>query len=323
MFTKQSLFLKRHARRVLIFKHTLPIFAFLLTVLIIVWPLLTPDKERFDLPIQKSDIKTPSVDMENVHFFAQDDKDHTMMVSAQSVKEIDPTQQIARLESPVGIYTLANKDVLTSKTVYGLAYQQDKYFFFDQPITTTTKSGYIAHSKNVKATYDGVLDSDTSIDISGPDGQLTAEGFHLEGKGNLIDFKGKTNSKIKQEKGFVRIKTENGLYLDRNKKTLTGKKNVQIFHQETTLIADTVVLYYTEDKKNRVQKIQAIGHVTVDNGKNKITGDEGIYNPLTEEMEMVGNVRIYQGKSSVSAEKATLNMKTGESQLQNKKTDLL
>ena len=73
MFTKQSLFLKQHARRVLIFKHALPVFAFLLATLIIVWPLLTPDKERLDLPIQKSTSKTPSVDMEKIRFYAQND----------------------------------------------------------------------------------------------------------------------------------------------------------------------------------------------------------------------------------------------------------
>ena len=116
MFTKQSLFFKKHARRVLICKHALPIFAFLLAGLIIVWPLLTPDKERFDLPLQKSTAQTPSVDMENVRFHAQDNKNQTVTVTAKSVKEIQPEGQVARLENPVGIYTMADGDILTNKT---------------------------------------------------------------------------------------------------------------------------------------------------------------------------------------------------------------
>ncbi|MBQ3695894.1 MAG: hypothetical protein II938_02870 [Alphaproteobacteria bacterium] len=315
MFTKRSLFLKKHARRVLIFKHALPVFAFLLTGLIIVWPLLTPEKERFDLPIQKSDIKTPSVDMENVRFHAQDDKNRTVTVTAESVKEIQPEGQVARLEKPIGVYTLADGDILTNKTTYGLAYQTDKYFLFNQPITTTSKSGYIAHSQHVKATYDGVLDSDYPVDIKGPAGTLNAHGMHLEDKGNLIDFKGKTNSKINLKQGKMTVRTADGLYINRVHKTVTGKKNVYIKHEENTLTADKVILYYTEDKNNRIQRIDAMGHVVLDNGKNKITGDQGTYNPLTEVMEMTGNVRLYQGKSFVVGEKATLNMKTGESHL--------
>lgn len=315
MFTKRSLFLKKHARRVLIFKHALPVFAFLLASVIVAWPLLAPDKERFDLPVQKVGTKTPSVDMENVRFFSKDDKNRTMAVTATSVKEIDSEKQIARLETPVGVYTLADGDILTSKTSYGLAYQKEKYFMFDQPITSTTKSGYTATNSHVKATYDGVLDSDHPVKIKGPAGTLSAQGLHLQNKGNLINFKGKTDSTIKSKQGKMTVQTKDGLYLNRTKKTLTGKKDVHVKHQENILTADTVILYYTEDKNNRVRLITATGNVVLDNGKNKITGNQGNYNPLTQEMEMTGNVRLYQGKSFVSGEKAILNMKTGESRL--------
>lgn len=315
MFTKQSLFLKKHARRVLIFKHTLPVFAFLLTGVLIAWPLLTPDKERFDLPIQKSAKKTPSLDMENIRFFAKDDKNRTMSVKAPTVKEIDSEKQIARLEKPVSIYTLSDGDVLNAKTTYALAYQQEKYFMFDQPITITSKSGYTANTQHVKATYDGILDSDADIQITGPAGTLNAQGLHLKDKGNLIDFKGKTKTKVKNQKGTMIITTADGLHLDRVKQTLTGKKEVHIRHQENILTADTVILYYTDDKENRIRKISAQGNVVLSNKTNKIMGDSGIYMPLTEAMEMTGNVRLYQGNSFVSGQKATLNMETGESHL--------
>ena len=123
MFTKQSLFLKKHTRRVLIIKRTLPVFAFLFAAILVIWPLLTPEKERFDLPVQQGQMKTPSIDMDNIRFFSQDDKQRTMTVTAESVKEIDSDKKIARLQKPLGVYTVADGDVLTSKTAYGLAYQ--------------------------------------------------------------------------------------------------------------------------------------------------------------------------------------------------------
>ena len=320
MFTKRSLFLTKHARRVLITKRTLPVFAFLLAALLIAWPLLTPEKERFDLPIQTTKNATPSVDMEQVRFFAQDDKQRTMMVTALSVKEIEHTKQLARLDKPHGVYTLADGDILTSDTEDGLVYQNEKYFFFEKPIKTVSKSGYTANSSHVKATYEGIISSDYPVEISGPSGTLKAEGILLQNKGTLIHFNGQTHSTIRQDNGLIIVDTEDGLVIDRVKKTVTGKKNVRIKQQENLLTSDTIILYYTEDKAARVQNITAAGHVVLDNGQNKITGDTGDYNPITEEILMTGNVRLYQGKSYVEGEKATLNMKTGESRLLNKKT---
>jgi len=294
MFTKRSLFLKKHTRRVLICKHALPVFAFLFASLIIVWPLLMPEKERLNLPLQQSTSKTPSMDMENVRFYAQDEKHRTIGVTTQSVKEIDATKQIARLEKPVAIYTLADGDILTNQTDYGLVYQTDKYFLFE-----------------------GVLSSDYLITVKGPAGTLKADGFHLQDKGNLIDFKGKTDSNIKLKGDKIHITTNDGATLNRIQRTLTGRDNVHVYHQENILTADRIILYYTEQNKIQVQKIEAKGHVVVDNGTNKIVGNEGTYNPLTEEMSMEGDVKLYQGKSYVTAQKAMLNMKTGESRLLN------
>ena len=319
MFTKRSLFFKKHTRRVFIIKNALPVFAFLFAAIIVAWPIFTPDKERFDLPLNKTAVKTPSVDMEKVRFFSQDAKNRTMTVTADTIKETDAEKQIARLNNPVAVYTLADGDVLTSKTAYGLAYQNEKYFFFDQPIVSTTKSGYTAHNKNVKATYEGVLESQSPVKISGPAGSLDAAGFTMINKGNHITFHKKTHAQIKQDKGTIIIDADGGLIIDRVKKTVTAKNNVKIHQLENTLTADEVILYYTDNKKQRVQKMIAEGHVVLANTSNKITGDKGEYNPISEEMEMTGNVKLYQGKSFVTSEKATLNMKTGQSQLENKK----
>lgn len=320
MFTKRSLFLKKHSRRVLIFKHALPVFAFLCLAVIVIWPSIKAEKDKLEMSIQKTDIKSPSMDMENVRFFSNDEKNRTIVVTAESVKEIEKDTKLARMEKPLAVYTLADGDIVTAKTPYGLVHQEEQYFLFEQKINATSKSGYTAQASMVKATYDGVVDSNKTVTIKGPAGSLKAEGLHMERKGNFATFTGHTDSTIINKKETIQIKTEDGLTINRSDRTITGKKNVSIKQGENTLTADTVVLYYNETKENRIQKIIATGHVVIQNAKNKIMGDTGTYNPLTEDMFMKGNVRLYQGSSYVKADKATLNMKTGESKLENQQT---
>ena len=315
MFTKRSLFLKKHSRRVFIVKHTLPVFAFLFAALIVAWPAFKAEKEKFDMSIQKTNLKTPSIDMENVRFFAHDDKNRVLTMSAEAVKEIDPSNRLVRMNKPVAVYTLADGDVITSQTPYGLAYQNDEYFLFEEKMTSQSQSGYTAHTKGVKATYSGVVDSRHSVEISGPAGSLKAEGMHLEKKGNFAHFLGHNILKIKSEQGQFDITTEDGVIVDQAKKIIVGKKDVLVIHNENHLTADKITLYYRKNAKDKVKKIIAEGKVTVDNGKNKITGDKGEYDPMTEKMKMSGNVCLYQGDSFVNSDEATFDMKTGQSDL--------
>ena len=243
MFTKRSLLFTKHSRRVVIFKRALPVFAFLCAAMIVVWPTLRAEKDKFDMPIQKSDIKAPSVDMENVRFFAHDEKNRIVTVTAESVKEVDLDKRLAKMDKPVAIYTLADGDVITSKTPYGLAYQNDEYFLFDEKIVSTSESGYTAYTSGVKATYGGIADSHKPVEVSGPAGFLKAQGFHMEKKGNFIDFTGTSKANIKMKNGIIKITTEDGIRVDRTQKTITGKKNVDIIHEENHLTADTVILY--------------------------------------------------------------------------------
>ena len=68
--------LKKHTRRVLICKRSLPVFAFLLASLMMVWPLLFAEqKEQFSLAISSGKkMSDAKVDMEDVRFFSQDKK---------------------------------------------------------------------------------------------------------------------------------------------------------------------------------------------------------------------------------------------------------
>ena len=196
------------------------------------------------------------------------------------------------------------------------------------------------------------MDSDSPVSIWGPAGTLNAQGVHMVNKGEITHFKKKSTAHLDTKQGKVTVISKNGMDIDRTKKTITAKQDVRVTNAGKVLTSDTVVLYYIDEKKTRIDHVEAMGHVVVtdkenkitadkmimyytndkenavrsvfatgnvvaSNAKNKITGDVGEYIPATQIITVTGNVVLHQGKSFIRGSKARLNMITGQSNLQN------
>lgn len=321
MFTPRLFKIKRYSRRVLVFKRSLPVFAFLLASLMLVWPVLIAEqKEQFSVAV-KTDKKNTSakVDIEQVRFYAQDKKKQPLTVTAPKVLETDPDNQIITLYKPIATYEMANGIKLTSQTSQGLIYQKKEEMFFEDEVITTTDTGYKATSTEVYCdNKEGVIYSKTPVFITGPAGQLNAVGFKIYDKGDNLDFFGKTDTTLNSEKGKVRIKSSDGLKIAQVPQTITAVKNVIVTHEKNTLTADKIVLsYYIKDqnKSESIRQIEAFGNVVAKNGIQKVTGKHGIYDPNKEVIVMDGDVILYQGDSQMIGSTATIDMKTGEGTL--------
>lgn len=320
MFTPRLLKIKIHTRRVLIFKRSLPVFAFLLASLIFIWPTVFSTKEQFALVVDgNGGAKGSKVDMEQVRFFAQDDKNQPMTLIAQKIQETDPKKRVVFLETLAATYKTHQGVLLNSQTAYGFAFQKEEYLYFEDKIHTTSDNGYTIASSRVFYDYrDGALESDSAVSIRGPAGTLQAEGFILYNKGDNIDFKEKTDTLIRDAQGDVRVQSRNGLLIDQAAQTVTALGKVIITQQETTLTADKVVLsYYTaqQNKDERIAKIEAFGAVTAANAAYKMTGDTGVYHPRTKLVSMKGNVKLYQGNNLLTGEAVAFNLETGVAQM--------
>ncbi len=309
--------LQKHTRRVLITKRTLPVFAFLLTALIIVWPLFKEQKDSFSLEVSSS---TPSkgakMDMENIRFFGLNAKNLPMTLTAPKINEIDTETHQLRMEKPIATYEMANKEVLTAKTPYALIFQENETVLFEDKINIISTSGYKANTSKVLCDYNqGTADSDEAVNIVGPAGKISAKGLMMTNKGNLILFKKEVKATIYQKKEQVKVNSPEGAQIDQTQKTLTTLGQTTVYHQGNVLNADKMVAHYTNDKNNQVEKVIATGHVSIDNGKQRMTGDKGTYIPATKKMFMEGNVVLSQGNNHVKGNKATLDLITGESDL--------
>lgn len=320
MFTRRLLKLRIHSRRVLIFKRSLPIFAFLLAGVMIVWPNLSEQKDKFTARQLPDDaIKGATINMEDVRFFSKDSKDKPISIVAKSVQETDSVKKIITLNEPVATYQMNNKTQLFSKTSYALVFQKEEYLYCSQPVTTTTDTGWQADSVNVIYDYKtGTLESESPVFVKGPDGTLEADkGFFIQNKGDLIDFYGHTKTHIVSLTDKIKITSENGLKINQLNKTITAMDNVVVYQKDYTITADEMTLFYVDGQKgkDKIKEIVATGHVVASNGVQKMTGDTGVYNPKTGIIKMMGHVVMYQGDNQAKGDTATFNLNTGKSSL--------
>lgn len=320
MFTRRLLKIKIHSRRVLIFKRSLPIFAFLLAGVMIVWPNLSEQKDKFTVrQIPDGKVENASVDMTAVRFFSQDDKNRPLTVIAKSVIETEPAKKIITLNEPSATYVMDDKTTLTSTSSYGLAFQKEAYLYFEENVDTVTNDGWRAKSSKVIYDYEkGILKSEASVKITGSDGTLTADsGFYMTDKGQNIIFNGHIDALVTSVSDKIHLTAEKELIVNQQNRTMTAVQDVVVTQRNSTIQADEMVLYYLPKGKGkeRIEKIIATGHVMADNGTQKISGDTGTYNPKTGVMEMTGNVVLTQGQNRAVGTKATLNLQTGQSSL--------
>lgn len=320
MFTPRLFKIKMHTRRVLIFKRSLPVFAFFLAALMIAWPTLFSQKEQFSLAVKKNKNQAMSdVDMEQVRFFSQDKKSQPLTVTAPKVQETDPERQIVTLFEPTASYKMQSGVVLNVKTSYGLAFQKEEHLYFEEELIASTDTGYTARATRVLCDYnEDKMESESPVYVDGPTGRLKAEGFIVYHKGNNIDFKGKTDTLIHSVEGDIRVRSSDGLLVDQVLQTITAQKDVIITQNDKTIIADKAIMVYnttSQNIDNRIAQLDIEGNVAVTSPTHKMTGDKGIYDPRSETLKMVGNVVLYQGPNRLEGDLATVNLKTGESTL--------
>lgn len=323
MLTLRLFKIKMHTRRVLILKRSLPIFAFICVSLMTAWPALIQHKETIE--ISKKEVRRAvngaKIDMQQVHFFSADDKEQPFRVTAESVQETDPKRKIITLDKPKAEYLMNSGEILYASAPYGFAFQKEEYMYFEQDVHISSKSGYKAVTDAVVVHYkNNKMQGDKPITVEGPSGTLKAQGFLIENKGEHLTFKKKTKSVVFDKDGPVTITSDDGLFIDRTNRSMTATKNAVVVQGDKTLKGDKIIVYYTENPDDRLKKVEAFGHVSAETPKERITGDQGEYDPKTGMVFMTGNVHIYQGSTHLTAPKAKMNLKTGvHSLIQNKK----
>ncbi|MCE9507262.1 MAG: hypothetical protein K8R48_02960 [Alphaproteobacteria bacterium] len=95
----------------------------------------------------------------------------------------------------------------------------------------------------------------------------------------------------------------------------TGKATAT--HDSSTVTADVLSAYFDKDAAGRMglRKITARGSVVIKTAKETVTGDEGVYDVVTQKAVLTGKVLIRQGQNWLEGTSAHVDMTTGISQL--------
>ena len=195
-FTKSKRWFRiaRYSRYVNFMKFILPLMALALVAAITIWPQLQVMDTSFSIALSNAKLSTKEgLSMVNARFVGVDLKKQPFSITADIAKNLlkDITQ--IELEMPKADITVSDGSWLVLTANSGVYYQKRKFLNLEGAVNLFHDSGY--EFKTNKANIDlnqGIAISNEPVKGQGPFGQLQAEGFQIENKGNKISFLGKS-----------------------------------------------------------------------------------------------------------------------------------
>ena len=182
-----------YSRYVIFMKFILPLIALVLVATIMIWPQLQVLDETFSIAL--SDVKLSakeSPNMVNARFVGADLKKQPFSITADIARNLLKETTRIELEMPKADVTLSDGSWLVLTANSGVYNQKRKFLNLEGAVNLFHDSGYEFNTK--KADIDlkrGIAKSNEPVKGQGPFGQLQAEGFRIEEKGNIILFSGK------------------------------------------------------------------------------------------------------------------------------------
>ena len=184
----------QYSRYVNFMKFILPLMALALVAAIMIWPQLQVMDTSFSIALSNAKLSTKEgLSMVNARFVGVDLKKQPFSITADIAKNLlkDITQ--IELEMPKADITVSDGSWLVLTANSGVYYQKRKFLNLEGAVNLFHDSGY--EFKTKKANIDlnqGIAISNEPVKGQGPFGQLQAEGFQIENKGNKISFLGKS-----------------------------------------------------------------------------------------------------------------------------------
>ncbi|MFA5042680.1 MAG: LptA/OstA family protein [Kiritimatiellia bacterium] len=98
--------------------------------------------------------------------------------------------------------------------------------------------------------------------------------------------------------------TSTQLSFDQQKRQALFEGNVVVTDREVKILSDRLNVFFTED--NKVDRIEAEGHVSIIRNDVKATGEKATYDMKDGRMQLTGNPRIQRDQDMLTGETVTM-----------------
>lgn len=184
----------KYTRIVTFLKLFLPMIASILIAMILIWPQLISEKERF-----KINIGTPvfsraeKLRMVNAKFFATDNKNQPYSLTADLAMEVEPGSMIVELTAPKADIMLADSAWVAATAARGVFAQKEEILNLQNGVSIFHDHGYQLEIDNITIDLKkNTAFSEDPVVITAPFGYIKGDGLLVTDKGDKIKITGKT-----------------------------------------------------------------------------------------------------------------------------------
>ena len=186
----------RYTRFVKLLKLLLPTIASVLVAMILIWPQIVSEKDRF-----KINIGTPvfsraeKMRMINAKFFATDEKNQPYSLSADLAMETEAGSMIIELTEPKADIMLANNSWIATEARKGIFSQKEEVLNLLNKVSIFHDNGSQFETDNIVINLKkGEAFADSKVTITAPFGTMEGKGILVTDKGEKIKLIG--NAKV-------------------------------------------------------------------------------------------------------------------------------
>lgn len=183
-------------------KFVLPAAAFLLITLVLMWPRL---KETGEGVVQSIASTLTTADIENVQivrprYTGVDESNRPFMLTADLARQDSPDADLISLQAPKADITLEDGAWLAMTAESGAYYQRDKVLHLNGAVSLFHDGGYSVVTEEARVDFAaGTAEGNRPVLGEGPLGTLSAQGFRVIDKGEVLIFTGRARLVIHTE----------------------------------------------------------------------------------------------------------------------------
>jgi lipopolysaccharide export system protein LptC len=182
----------RYSRFVGLMKIILPAVAAAMLGLVVVWPRLSPHRDRVAIDYSQPDAtRVDTLSIRNPRYFGTDEKNLPFTVTADIATQLDPQDLVVTLEKPVADLARADGKSLVVNANLGFYRQKDDTLDLLGHVDMYRDDGFEMHTESARVLINkGDASGDEATLGQGPSGSIEGEGFTMVDRGRILIFTG-------------------------------------------------------------------------------------------------------------------------------------